>query len=106
MVGSQVIHTTSFSLVIGPLCVKPFCGRAVIGDSIKLDCFLLTVFGTFQFIPFVIGFPVAIDILHHEHNARFVRGVELVAHDREIVSSLVFNAMVETDNDISAPCAQ
>ena len=71
MVGSQVIHTTSFSLVIGPLCVKPFCGRAVIGDSIKLDCFLLTVFGTFQFIPFVIRFSITVCIFGYEYNSRF-----------------------------------
>ncbi len=71
-----------------------------------LPCLGLAALGAFQLEPFVVGQSVAVGVLHDPYYPRLGRRIDLVARNGQLVSCAGGDAVVETDDDISAPRAQ
>ena len=78
----------------------------MIGYGVVLDGLLLAVLRSAEFVPGVVGQPVAVFVLHDPDDARFRGAVEGVARDGDVVVTRVVDAVVESDDEVSAEAAQ
>ena len=66
----------------------------------------LTCFAAPQFVPLIIGKPIAVDILHHPHDPWFIGRIKGIALNRKIISALILNAVVKSYYDVTAKGAE
>ena len=81
--------------------------RLIVGDRIVVDRFSAVVLRTGQFVPRVVGFPVAVLVLCDPDDAwlRLV-GVGIAADGQVDSAAAVVDAVVEACDDVAAPRSQ
>ena len=106
MISPEVIYLSYISLVISPLSCHFCTTGTIISHCIILNSTVLSIFRTFQFVPFVIRQLVSVYILHHPYDTRLGRSFKCVAYDRKVIAALIFDAMVETYDNITSPATE
>ena len=106
METGQVIDHPFVAFVVFPTDVGS-CGlRLVIGDAVIFQCFGFAVFAAFEFVPGVVGFAVAVFILHDVDDSRFGTARERISRDRKVRPFFVVDAVVEAHDQVTAESAQ
>ena len=81
--------------------------RLIVGDRIVVDRFSAVVLRTGQFVPRVVGFPVAVLVLCDPDDARLrLVGVGIAADGQVDSAAAVVDAVVEACDDVAAPRSQ
>ena len=106
MPGRQIVDRAGFAAVVRPLYGLARFSGTVIGHFVILYGLRVVVFASFEFVPGVVGQAVAVFILHDPYDAGFRRAFERISQYLEIVAPIVDDAVVETDNDVSAETSQ
>ena len=72
MIVTKTVNRTRIPLVVLPWCIHIETGSEI-SHGIILNGFGFSIFRAFQFIPFIVGQSVPIDILHNPNDTRFIR---------------------------------
>ena len=98
----QVIYLAIVTVIVGPLHRHSNSRRTIICHGIISVSLELSCLRTSQLIPSIVRITIAVLVLHHPYDARFRRTVEGIAYNAEIVRTIIVDAMVEADDQITS----
>ena len=97
----EILDDSAFSFVVFPRDISG-CIRSVVSDGIVAFRFVTS----FQLVPYVVCFSVAISVFGYPYDARFGTSGEGIADNTEVVSFAVLYFFRHFNGDVSAERSQ